>query len=100
MLEIDEKALTNEPHLEAMRVCEEKADVVCLLMAVATFSTKEALNDDELLRERADFFKWNTSPKDFSTILLTLLTQVNYENFITSIRLTELLRQNKPKQVN
>jgi len=97
MLEIDEKALTNEPHLEAMRVCEAKTDIVCQLMAVATFQKKDDLLDDEKIQERADFFKWNTEPADFSTVLLALLTQVHYENFISSIRLTQTLRQNAPK---
>ena len=96
-LEIDEEALNKEPHLESMRVCETKTDVVCTLMSVATFQKKEDLLDDEKIQERADFFKWNTQPSDFSTILLAVLTQVHYENFIASIRLTETLRINKPK---
>lgn len=97
LLDIDEKTLDQEPHLEAMRVCESKTDVVCTLMAVSTFDKKEDLLNDEKIKERSDFFKWNTNPSDFSTILLALLTQVHYENFISSIRLTERLRLNKPK---
>lgn len=97
LLEIDEKALDAEPHLEAMRVCEDKTDVVCTLMAVSSLRTKEELQDDEKIQELADFFKWNTSPQDFGTVLLALLTQIDYANFITSIRLTKTLRKNKPK---
>lgn len=97
MLEIDEEALLEEPHLESMRVCESKADVVCSLMAIAVLKDKEDLLDDDKVNEIADFFKWNTNPTDFSTCLLALLTQVDYVNFISSIRLTKILRQNKPK---
>ncbi|MDR1161271.1 MAG: hypothetical protein LBK45_02935 [Tannerellaceae bacterium] len=97
MLEIDENALGDEPHLEAMRVCESKTDIVCTLMAIATFREKEDLLNAEKIAERAEFFKWNTDPTDFSTILLALLTQVHYENFINSIRLTKTLRQNASK---
>jgi hypothetical protein len=97
MLEIDENALSEEPHLEAMRVCESKIDIVCMLMAIATFREKEDLLNDKKIAERAEFFKWNTEPADFGTVLLALLTQVHYENFITSIRLTKTLRQNGSK---
>lgn len=95
-LEIDEEALADEPHLEAMRVCESKTDVVCEIMAVATINGKEELLDDAKVKERMEFFKWNCLPPDFGTCLLALLAQVDYENFMTSIRLTKILRQNKP----
>lgn len=96
MLEIDEAALKEEPHLESMRICESKTDVVCTLMAVATFENKEDLLSDEKIKERAEFFKWNTYPKDFASVVLALLTQTDYEGFISSIRLTKMLRLNKP----
>lgn len=95
-LEIDEKALAKEPHLEAMRVCESKTDVVCQLMAVATLKSKDELFNEGLLKERAELFKWNCYPQDFGTCLLAILAQVDYENFMTSIRLTKTLRLNKP----
>lgn len=95
-LGIDEEALAKEPHLEAMRVCEAKTDVVCELMAVATLNGKDELLDDGKVKERAGFFKWNCLPQDFGTCLLAVLAQVDYENFMTSIRLTKILRQNKP----
>lgn len=94
MLDINEEALSENPHLESMRVCEAKTDIVCRLMAAATFQSREDLLDDEKIQQRAEFFKWNTQPGDFSTVLLALLTQVHYENFISSIRLTKTLRQN------
>lgn len=96
MLDINEDDLCKEPHIEAMRICESKTDVVCSLMAVATLNTKDELIDDDLISKRAEFFRWNTRPQDFSTVLLVILTQVDYANFISSIRLTKLLRQNKP----
>lgn len=97
MLDIDEQALSGEPHLEAMRVCEAKTDTVCQLMAAATLDTKEDLLDDEKICELAGFFKFNAYPPDFGTVLLALLTQVHYENFMSSIRLTRILRQNAPR---
>lgn len=95
-LEIDEEALSENPHLEAMRICDSKTDIVCEIMAVATFDQKEDLLDNDKICERAEFFKWNCLPPDFGICLLAILTQVDYENFITSIRLTKILRQNAP----
>ena len=95
-LEIDEEALSENPHLEAMRICDSKTDIVCEIMAVATFDQKEDLLDNDKICERAEFFKWNCMPPDFGTCLLAILTQVDYENFMTSIRLTKILRQNAP----
>ncbi len=97
MLDLDEEKLQENPQLEAMRVCRDKSDIVTELMAVATFNNKDDLLNDDKIKERAEYFKWNSKVEDFSIVLLALLTQTQYENFITSIRLTEILRQNKPK---
>lgn len=97
MLDIDEAKLKEEPHIEAMRVCESKTDVVCRIMAVAVTEDKEHLLDDSYICNLADFFKWNAETKDFSAILLIILALINYENFMNSIRLAKLLRQNEPK---
>lgn len=96
-LELDDENLGRNPQVEAMRVCEAKTDVVCRLMAASTFDKREDLLDDEKISKTAEFFKWKCKPSDFSFVLLALLTQVRYENFINSIRLTSILRQNKPK---
>ena len=96
-LEINDEVLGQHPHTESMRVCENKTDVVCRLMAVATFDKKEDLTDDEKIDTLAEFFKWHCKPEDFAVVVLAILTQVRYENFMSSIRLAETLRQNKPK---
>lgn len=95
-MDIDEQTFKEEPHKETMRICEDRTDIVCELMAVATFRTENELLDDEKIAERANFFKWNCFPDDFGNCLLIILTQVDYSNFMTSIRLTRMLRQNKP----
>lgn len=95
-LEIDEQKLMDEPHTEAMRICENRTDRVCELMAVATFRTQDELLDDEKIEARAEFFKWNCYPQDFSNCMIAILTQIDYQNFILSIRLTKMLRQNEP----
>ena len=99
-LDIDDEKLGVKPQVESMRICEAKTDIVCLLMAASTLDTKEDLQDDDKILELAEFFKWNCKPSDFAVVLLALLAQVRYENFISSIRLASILRQNKPKSPN
>ena len=99
-LDIDDEKLGREPQVEAMRVCETKTDDVCRLMAASTMDNRDDLLDDEKIQELADFFKWHCKPSDFSVVILAILTQVRYENFISSIRLAATLRQNKPKEPN
>lgn len=95
-LDIDENALNDEPHLETMRICETKTDVVCEIMAVATLNTKEELLDDSVVKKRAYLFKWGCHPSDIAVCIRAMLVLIDYENFITSIRLTKIFRQNKP----
>ncbi|MDD3404975.1 MAG: hypothetical protein PHH23_01735 [Paludibacteraceae bacterium] len=97
MLDIDETAFEESPHIEAMRICVDKTDIVCEIMAVAVSSSKQELFDNDRIKGLTEFFKWNANPKDFSTVILAILTQVDYVNFISSIRLTKTLRQNEPK---
>lgn len=96
-LDLNDEELGKSPHTESMRVCENKTDVVCKLMAASTFDKREDLLNDEKIDSLADFFMWNCRPSDFSLVVLAILTQVRYENFINSIRLAATLRQNKPK---
>lgn len=95
-LGINEEVLKEEPHSEAMRVSESNTDTVCQIMAVATLCTKDELQNEDEITRRTDFFKWNCYPQDFATCLLAILTQIDYANFMTSIRLTKMFRQNKP----
>lgn len=96
LLDIEEESFEKEPHLEAMRVCEAKTDVVCGLMAIAVQNTQKELLDDDKIKDLTEFFKWNAEPKDFADVILAIMVQVRYENFMTSIRLTKTLRLNKP----
>lgn len=95
-LQINEKALEEEPISEAMRVCNAKVDTVCALMAAAVSDTKEELSDADHQKELADFFKENGDSDNFAILLLALLAQQNYANFIASIRLMKTFRLNKP----
>ncbi|MBR1566100.1 MAG: hypothetical protein IJ649_04995, partial [Oscillospiraceae bacterium] len=95
-LQLDEKALEETPVTEAMRVCNEKTDIVCALMAAAVCNTQDELTDADYQKALAAFFKENGDEEKFAILLLALLSQQNYSNFIASIRLMKTFRLNKP----
>lgn len=97
-LQVDEKALEEEPITEAMRVCEAKTDTVCALMAAAVSNTQDELTDVDYQKALAVFFKENGDSDKFAVLLLALLAQQNYANFIASIRLMKTFRLNKPTE--
>ncbi len=95
-LEFDEDALVEYPFTEMMRICANKADLVCQIMAIATLRTKEEVLDDDLVQERADHFKWSCENKDYAKCVIAIMSMSDYENFIVSTRLMKMLRLNKP----
>ena len=95
-LDFDEDALIEKPHTEVMRICEDKVDVVCRLMAVATFHTQAELLDDEAVNERAEKFKWGCTTDDYAQVVVAIMTMADYSNFISATRLMKTLRLNKP----
>lgn len=95
-MELNEEKMESEPITEVMRICESKTDLICEFMAVSVANTRDELMDAEKQAETADFFKWNCFPQDFANSVIAILTQIDYTNFITSTRLMQILRQNKP----
>ena len=95
-LEIDDKALESNPMRECMRLSKEQTENVVWIMALATLDGKEKLLDDDIVKARADFFKWSCYPKDFVVVLMTIFSLVGYRNFTNSIRWIRTLLLNDP----
>ena len=95
-LEINDKDLNDNPTTTMMEICAKKTDTCARMMAVATLSTKGEVLDDKLIAERADIFKWACSPDDMAKVIVALISHSHYGNFLNSIALTKILRQNEP----
>lgn len=93
-LKIDEKDLEANPTTTVMEICAHKTDICAKMMAMATLTSPDDLLNDAKVKERAEFFKWNCQPNDMSLVILALIAFVDYENFLNSIALTKILRQN------
>lgn len=94
----DETALKEDPYTEAMRVCQEKPDIVFDLMAAAVCNSHRELTDMNYRKELADFFRWNGDAKDFGALVLAILIQNDYPGFIASLRLLKAFRMNEPRK--
>lgn len=97
MLDIDEAKLEESPITEMFNICQSKTDIVTELMAVATFDKREDILNNAKIKERAELFKWAGTSDDFAQIVISILSQSRCENFTSSIRLMQTLRQNEPK---
>ena len=97
-LNIDYENLDKMPHEEINRICAERTDLICSMMAVATIDGQKDLTDDNAISERAEFFKWHCKVDDLATCLLAVYSIVDYSNFITSMRLTKIFDLNKPTE--
>lgn len=98
-LDFDDVQLHINPMKEVMRLTETKIDIMCEIMAVATLNDKQSLLSAEKIAERARYFRWKCYPSDFATLILALLTQIDYSVFADSIRLTRQFSVNGAKDL-
>lgn len=98
-LEISDIDLQDNPISTMMRICAQKVDTCTKMMAIATATTKEEVLDDNFIAERADFFKWAAEEEDMAKVIVALISQSHYANFLSSIALTKIFRLNEPTEV-
>ena len=97
-LDLNDKALEEDPINEAARVCTEKPDIACELMAAAVCNRQEELENEDYRKELTEFFRWNADAKDFGALILAIIKQNDYPGFIASLRLLKAFRMNEPRK--
>ena len=70
------------PYMEALRLCREKKDIVCRLLAYHTLDRMEELFDSEIVDERCRYLSENLSDEEMSQLLVMVLAKDNTEEFI------------------
>lgn len=73
-LGVNEENVKLDPHLEAIRLCHDKRDSVCLVISYNTFRRKNEILDDMKVQERAKFFNEHLSVEDLALLLVLVLT--------------------------
>ena len=81
-MDVNMDLLAINPLAETLRICTEKPDAVCQIIAYSTFNDKKSIMDMEKVLHRAKFFQDNTSVEDMATILTIILSNDKIEEFI------------------
>ncbi|MFS2517448.1 hypothetical protein [Bacteroides xylanisolvens] len=81
-MDVNMELLAINPLAETLRVCKEKSDIVCQIVAYSTFDGKKSVMDIEKILHRAKFLEGNVSVEDMATILTIILSNDQIEEFI------------------
>lgn len=81
-MEVNMELLAFNPLAETLRICTEKTDAVCQIIAYSTFNDKKTILNMEKVLRRAKFFQDNVSVEDMATILTIILSNDKIEEFI------------------
>lgn len=79
---VNMELLALNPLAETLRICREKPDTVCQIIAYSTFSDKKSILDAEKILRRAKLFQDSLSVEDLATILSIILSSDKIEEFI------------------
>lgn len=81
-MNVNMELLAINPLAETLRLCMEKVEPVCQIIAYSTFRDKRSVLDTEKILQRAKFFQDNASAEDLATILTIILSHDKIEEFI------------------
>lgn len=70
------------PYMEALRLCQEKKDIVSHLLSYHTLDKKEELFDSRIVNSRCQFLKKNLSNEEMAQLLVMVLTKDNTDEFV------------------
>ena len=81
-LGMNAEIIRTNPYLEALRLCREKKDIVCRLLAYHTIDRREELFDSGIVNERCRYLGENLSDEEMSQLLVMVLAKDDTEEFI------------------
>lgn len=81
-LDADLEVVNINPHLEALKICERKPEVVCKILALASLNQKQELFDVDLISERQEWLEQYLDNEEAATLLLLVIQQDNISQFL------------------
>lgn len=81
-LGMDVQLVSVNPMMEALRLCREKAELVCKLITYHTINKKKELFDSDLLEERISFFGSNLTMEEMAELFILCISDVDVNAFI------------------
>ncbi|WP_106828062.1 hypothetical protein [Parabacteroides pacaensis] len=81
-LDADDKVISVNPYMEALRLCQAKKGIVCRILSYCTFNSKEDVCDNSKVECRAKWFERNLDNKDLATLFVLILSGDNTDEYI------------------
>lgn len=81
-LEINEDIIYTNPYLEALRLCEQKKELVCRILSYHTFDLKMDMFNEAKIRCRARLLMENLKKEELATLFVLVISTDNTESFI------------------
>ena len=81
-LDMNLTVLEVNPYIESLRLCSEKKDIVCRILAYYTMSRRYDIQNEIKVKKRTDFFNNNLDYKELAEILMIVLTWEDVQSYI------------------
>lgn len=81
-LEIDMNVLEVNPYFEAMRLCREKKELVCRILAYHSLKRRSDIQNEVKVSSRSNYFSKNLDYKELAQILMFVLTWEDVKSYI------------------
>ncbi|MFK2700239.1 hypothetical protein ACIXR5_12525 [Bacteroides fragilis] len=80
-LNINLKIVHANPYMEALRLCQDKKNIVCRILSYHTINKKKDLFDNDLIQERCDFFIKELDNESLAQLLVMVLSEGDISQF-------------------
>lgn len=81
-LNANDKIIAVNPYLEALRLCQEKKELVCRILSYHVFNRKEDVLDNSKIEYWAKWFLRKLDSEELATVLVLILSGDNTESYI------------------
>ena len=69
------------PYMEALRLCQDKKNIVCRILSYHTINKKKDLFDNDVIQERCDFFIKELDNESLAQLLVMVLSEGDISQF-------------------
>lgn len=81
-LGINLEIIKANPYMEALRLCQEKKEIVCRILSYHTINKKEELFDYDFVQERCNFFYKEIDNDSMAQLLVMVLSEGDISAYI------------------
>lgn len=82
-MEINVEMMKSNPYLESLRLCRDKRDIVCRIIAYHSLNRKTDLLDEAKIGKRASFFNEHLDNDELARLLIVVTSTDNVDMYIS-----------------